>query len=671
MATSENRLYLDSEGNPTDKTSTTPITGDLSQGLADSGYVPTSGVNSAMLSPTPDINPNTYTEPPISDISNIDYSPVVPMGDEQTRANSMSTELENLYNQTLGQSAYTAQQEQAQGIQDKITTQRDLETQLKTIINEQKAIPLMIQEESVGRGRTAGGVAPIEASRLRKNAIQALSVNSLLEASRGNLATAYELVDRAVKQKFDPIYEQINVKTKNLELIRSSEAYTKEQRDEAQKQIDLQNAKLKATQDQEAKEKEIQSIAVQAAQAGVDALTLNKIRNAKDIVEATQLAQGAGVYKVAEKEKDLIEVSPGTSIFDPNTGEFIGTAPEKPTDPKDMIQVVGDSLLQYDEQMGSWETVYTKPKDATPDDLSVNDKLDLKEKGYEMNENGELIKVSATPQEKIDKANKVLDAVNEVQSLDWGSVVGAIQGKTPEILMTGNQANINSKIAQLKSLLTLENMGIMKGVLSDSDMKVITNASTALNRATTEEAFDKELKRIRYAAKSLLNSDKLQIGQVINNNDGTYTYKNLDGTAHTGEMGDNYADNTRPILDLDFNQVGSDTNKALPEKVALATPGEQGGQCGRFVNQATGLGLGDSYQSKIAKMDDSINYPEPGMVFVIPYADTGHTGFILSVNHDKGTVTVKDSNYSLDEKVKVHEIPINKITGLRRINNLA
>lgn len=93
-----------------------------------------------------------------------------------------------------------------------------------------------------------------------------------------------------------------------------------------------------------------------------------------------------------------------------------------------------------------------------------------------------------------------------------------------------------------------------------------------------------------------------------------------------------------------------------------------GGQCGRFVNKITGLGVGDTYQSKMDKMDPSIKKPEPGMVFTMPYGDTGHIGFIVSVKN--GIATVKDSNYylhSAPEKVKTHEIPVSKMTGFARV----
>jgi hypothetical protein len=636
----------------------------------DTGVAPadTSQLDQSSLAPEPSVDLQTYEEPAPFDASKMDV-PELELTDPEKEQVGLEDEIASLTEGLLGESDYRSKQEELAGLTGNdglFATQRDLQSQLKAIQAEAKALPLQMQEMATGRGITKGGLAPLQASALRKNAIQALSTSALLEASRGNIATAQDQVDRAVAQKYDPIKERIAVNKANLQMLIDSPRTSIADKNRAKKQMEMENEKEKQAKEREAEDKSINNLAIQAAQSGIEGDLLNSIKNADTLLEATKLAQKAGFYKVGKD--GLMEVSPGSSLFDPNTGQFIGTAPSKPLNPKDMMQVVGDSLLEYNPATGTWNTVFTKPKDATVDDPSVNEKLNLKEKGYEMDASGNLVKVSATPQEKIDKATKVLDAVKSLEETSWKSIVGGVQGKVGEFLMTANQSTALSKVEQLQSLLTLENMGIMKGVLSDADIKIITSASTALRRTTTEEAFEKEMKKIRYAAQSMLNSDKIQVGQVLDNGDGTYSYKNMDGTTHTGEMGDGYKDKTIPKLNLDFSQVGGDTNLALPEKVAEADVGDKGGQCGRFVNKATGLGLGDSYQSKISKMDNSINYPEPGMVFVMPYGDTGHTGFVLAVNEDKGTVTVKDSNYSLDEKVKVHEIPINKITGLRRVN---
>jgi hypothetical protein len=96
--------------------------------------------------------------------------------------------------------------------------------------------------------------------------------------------------------------------------------------------------------------------------------------------------------------------------------------------------------------------------------------------------------------------------------------------------------------------------------------------------------------------------------------------------------------------------------------------GSTGGQCGRFVNNYLGTPsyLKDSYDSKMAVMDPSITEGSPGMVFVMPYKDTGHTGIIERVFYDgqgRKMYDVVDSNWSLDGKIKRHTIAADRITG--------
>lgn len=147
------------------------------------------------------------------------------------------------------------------------------------------------------------------------------------------------------------------------------------------------------------------------------------------------------------------------------------------------------------------------------------------------------------------------------------------------------------------------------------------------------------------------------------------------------QMDDAYAGKPRQITeyssggdDVDtfldsFNFEEQTSLKGTTKKLAAIPNNTKGGQCGRFVNKLTKLGLGDSYASKMAKMDKKITQPEPGMVFVMPYGEYGHTGFILSVKD--GIATVKDSNYfikSAPETVRTHQIPVDQMTGFRRVN---
>jgi hypothetical protein len=98
--------------------------------------------------------------------------------------------------------------------------------------------------------------------------------------------------------------------------------------------------------------------------------------------------------------------------------------------------------------------------------------------------------------------------------------------------------------------------------------------------------------------------------------------------------------------------------------------GTKAGQCGAFVNDYTGLSMGDSFESKMAQTDPNITTPEAGDVFVMPTkAVNGHAGFIMSVSPDGKTATVKDSNWSENEKVQTHTIPVASMTGFARPKN--
>ena len=271
--------------------------------------------------------------------------------------------------------------------------------------------------------------------------------------------------------------------------------------------------------------------------------------------------------------------------------------------------------------------------------------------------NGKLIEPKvplATPQEKIDKATKVLDAVRELEKIDWTNAVGPKSSQIPQMLRSGTHNDALARIDNIRALLTIDNMGVMKGVLSDKDMDVITSASTALRVNMSEPEFEKELERIKNAAKSMINHDKIQTGQIFDNNDGTYSYKNLDGTVHTGKWEDGHEDKTSPPDDtdysgLDFSAVGGDTNKALSYKA-----GDKGGQCGVFINKTAGIRVGNNKQDKfnnIAKYGTKgSGGVSAGDVIVQDIGDYGHVAIVTEVLPN-GSVKVSESNYNEDEKV--------------------
>jgi hypothetical protein len=250
-----------------------------------------STISSATMAPTPSINYQTPKQTPIYPVAGLNSDPFAATEPEQ-KADDLTTSLQSLNDQLVGQSQVRAEEEAKQGIPQLTQTQNDLSSKLKGLQSEALAIPLQLQNDATGKGITTGGLQPIQTAALRNNAIQSLSVSSLLEASRGNLTTALSFVDRAVAQKFDPIKEEIAAKTANLDLILKSPAYSLADKKRAQQQKDQQEARASEIAVQEENQKTIQGLALQALQNGAPSVITDKIMQSKDIAAAFAAAQG-------------------------------------------------------------------------------------------------------------------------------------------------------------------------------------------------------------------------------------------------------------------------------------------------------------------------------------------------------------------------------------------
>lgn len=224
-------------------------------------------INSTTINPSSSLQYQTANETPIFPVAGLDANaPTAPLTATQPeqQANDISAQIQQLNDRIVGQSDFRAQEEAKQGIPALNQTQTDLTSRLKALQNEALAIPLQLQQNTQGRGVTAGGLQPHQTAALRNNAIQALSTSSLLEASRGNLVTAQEMVDRAVAQRFDPIKEEIAAKTANLDLILKSPAYSLADKNRAQAQKDAQDIKTRLIAKQEQNATTAQTLAAAA-----------------------------------------------------------------------------------------------------------------------------------------------------------------------------------------------------------------------------------------------------------------------------------------------------------------------------------------------------------------------------------------------------------------------
>ncbi len=320
------------------------------------------------------------------------------------------------------------------------------------------------------------------------------------------------------------------------------------------------------------------------------------------------------------KAVDDFILSEGQARYDGSTGAMIAN------NPKVESKVVGEEIYQYDSKSGQWVNT-TSESGVSKEDIARVETLKTK-----------------------------IELVDEILNSPYLDQVVGLKNPLTYWTPGSNEQIVKNKLEQLKQSLSLENRQQLKGsgAISDFEAKMLEKASSSLGSNLSNEDAKTVLKEIKNAFELA----KLKIegpAKLEDINDEEMKILKLEFPDLTEEQ----------IRSSVFNKVGGDTNKATVEKVSTISDGVTGGQCGAFVNRVTGLGVGDSYASKMAKMDPNIREIKPGMVFLTPYSNTGHVGIVVGINGNNAIV--KDSNWGLDEKVKTHEIPINKITGLANV----
>lgn len=204
----------------------------------------------------------------------------------------------------------------------------------------------------------------------------------------------------------------------------------------------------------------------------------------------------AEAYMQKLQPKEAMTLKSGETLFDPNTNQPVYTnrGVEKPT-----ILSPGQTVLGRDMQ-----PQYTAPAAEQGITPYQQAQLDLKRQQIESAQQlspTEQIKVKEAEEKQKkgavlkDTARRLIDDL--LQNPDAvKSVVGPFDSMTPTL--RSSSGDTEAKIGQLRSILTAENLGLMTGVLSETDLKVIADiAGGGLVTTRGDEGFLKELERLR------------------------------------------------------------------------------------------------------------------------------------------------------------------------------
>jgi len=208
-------------------------------------------------------------------------------------------DLDEINEGLLGKSEFTAGQEDEAGISGLETTMDELGGQLRFLKGRETSIPIELQSEGVGRGRTAGGVAPLQSARLRDNAVEAFRVSSLIDGVNIQLGAARRKVDAAVEEKYGALELEKQQILENLDILVKSGVLDEEEK----KQADATRERIKKEQDELAMQKEterevlntVAELAPQIVDMPNAAKILAEMQNAEGLIEVYQIAANYGV----------------------------------------------------------------------------------------------------------------------------------------------------------------------------------------------------------------------------------------------------------------------------------------------------------------------------------------------------------------------------------------
>lgn len=287
---------------------------------------------SAAASPTPNI----------SALNPADYQ----MTSQEQLQHDQGSLLQKIQNSLIGKSADTAQAYEQGGVNSISQAIRNNNTTVLRLQAEAAAIPLQLQQGAADRGVTTTQLGRQENSRLRTNAIAALSASAIGSALQNDMLNAKDAADRAIAAKYGPIEAQRDALMANLNIIRNDPLTTLQDRQRADAQTARQADFKAADALAKANATEVWGIATTAAQNGANfkpmgqytdlSVTLQAISQAPTKEMALAIASSVGLIAPAagtsgSSEKILGNSTSGYYTYNSATGQTTAIANPNPT----------------------------------------------------------------------------------------------------------------------------------------------------------------------------------------------------------------------------------------------------------------------------------------------------------------------------------------------------
>jgi len=364
------------------------------------------------------------------------------------------------------------QNEQAAGVPGLQKTVNDLTAQLQGLNDQATKLQLdaapggtienQQQLAATGRGITAGGLAPKTAAAMRQNQIQqntiasqALTVKAAYYAANNNLVMAKDAADKAAQIAFDADQQDLNYRRSLLDAIQP----------QLQREEKKQSLLIQAQLDERTRILENQQDDYKTGQAlAIAALKLNP-----NDPTAQYNAQQA------------MKLDPHDPQYLQKVTALVGQYQKDPL-------ATQQAMLDMQIQRANLSRIYA--------DIKLTDAQRAK------------VISDATPMPQTDvkqqlQNNEALTLAKQLRADDAPGKKSAVGASLAKLVpfgqalgFQGNRTAFDSKVQSLKSMLTLDNLKLLKGAMSDKDLIFLNSIGTSLDTNMSETQFNTELDRV-------------------------------------------------------------------------------------------------------------------------------------------------------------------------------
>jgi hypothetical protein len=439
-------------GLPSSNTQADPVTSPIST----SSLATATPINVPIAPP---VDYSTYTTPISNTAQYVSDAAVAQKeyDDRLAEANSQVNEYSSLINTLGGKGADTANAYETGGVNKAASQINSLNAQITGLNNEAQAIPIQIQQAATGQGVTDRGVAPIQAARLRENALKALSIGQQAAVAKADYDTAKSLADQKIEIKYGAIEAKINAKKAQLDylgtlVLTPAQEKARVAREKAVKAEEQDVAERKAN------EKTINDLILNANQQGAPKKIIDAANEAiKNGKKPMDIANILGVYAGDHRTALLLEQQLRT-------------------------QKAQEAKAYADIENTKADTAKKRAETSAASTGAV----------YITNTKGQQVPVSAKGQQAAEAyalATSILNSKSLGKSVGASSLFNKVPGTKGR--------DFELKVDQLKNALAVPNLDKLKGAMSDKDIAFLKNIATSLDTSMTEQAFKSEALKVQ------------------------------------------------------------------------------------------------------------------------------------------------------------------------------